>query len=945
MMYFALLVVLALFTPVIWSIQSDSVNSMVSAPRATETGEKAVVFASYANQKPQSRAEDIFHPLQHASTLSEEFVASIVIYNVSVRPSHPFGSDVVVGNASDGIRDLSTASSSGEGTAPVKTLQSYAMTDWIVFSFIAVFCLAQLRSACTEKKPKSILRKKRSALYTRLRTFVRLPWRRFRYGRNVRLKRIRFKRTCRVREHGVTVGDPSFCLPTMHCPKWCHANIPVGLTDVIERTYNAMTNFNAHPAPHIRTSTEQVQLLMRHGVNPMKIWRVREEIQLQRNGRGVERAQALYHDFARRITHNDEDEESLEYSGRCPTQKDAHDIALQLMREMEEWEREIYNKLPEEPAAAAAVVRFVFATAQWLNSSAVAVFRCLVLSLQHSLWRLVLLLLAPLKFVVRIAAQWLGLIVMPFSLWLLYIVSCLKRKLRKDPPEQRSFKEHVLPELVKEAHRFQERQRLARRGSGYAPSQWLTNQVLPELARRLERERSAQRLVDWALELGLLSPKNTVEAVEEESASVEDLDSDTVQELQLPGDVMIEIPAKKNKVEAVEEESASVEDLDSDTVQELQLPGDVMIEIPAKKNKKSVRFCEEIRVRKHGIRLGDVGLTIQASINQKIVCQCGVPIECTDEIVSEELQPLDSSKGYPKKDPTFDGNFDRLEEFGYSGVQVALQLSEHWEGVVQEPLLRDSEDEEADHLADMKRLSWEQLQLLDDVRKEFAGTIRTRRDEGVCTTLNDTVELYQETIAQADAFLVVESAIMKARRSAEQLHEEVMDDLLPKAVTFLAESERQADNRQRKERKLAEQYEEFAECAYTEYKRQLRLEKKKRCKNLQATVLPQLVGCVGDRMSARSRLSRALEEMLAKTSQQQQQHSVPEAAPRQEPEPCQCATRPRRRSPRLTVPPSTRPRRRSPRLTVPPPTRRSARISLLPAVDYKAVRIDFSMIK
>ena len=57
---------------------------------------------------------------------------------------------------------------------------------------------------------------------------------------------------------------------------------------------------------------------------------------------------------------------------------------------------------------------------------------------------------------------------------------------------------------------------------------------------------------------------------------------------------------------------------------------------------------------------------------------------------------------------------------------------------------------------------------------------------------------------------------MKARRSAEQLHEEVMDDLLPKAVTFLAESERQADNRQRKERELAERYEEFAECAYAE---------------------------------------------------------------------------------------------------------------------------------
>ena len=78
----------------------------------------------------------------------------------------------------------------------------------------------------------------------------------------------------------------------------------------------------------------------------MEIWRAREEIKLHRDGSDVEHAQALYHDFARRVTHNDDDKESLEFCGRFKTQAEAHECGLRLMADMED--DDIYDKTTKE---------------------------------------------------------------------------------------------------------------------------------------------------------------------------------------------------------------------------------------------------------------------------------------------------------------------------------------------------------------------------------------------------------------------------------------------------------------------------------------------------------------------------------------------------------------------------------------------------------------------
>ena len=91
-------------------------------------------------------------------------------------------------------------------------------------------------------------------------------------------------------------------------------------------------------------SAEQVRWLLRHRVDPMEICQARVEIKLHRDG--AEHAQALYHDFACRVAHNDDDKESLEFCGRFKTQAEAHECCLRLMADMED--DDIYDKTTEE---------------------------------------------------------------------------------------------------------------------------------------------------------------------------------------------------------------------------------------------------------------------------------------------------------------------------------------------------------------------------------------------------------------------------------------------------------------------------------------------------------------------------------------------------------------------------------------------------------------------
>ena len=98
--------------------------------------------------------------------------------------------------------------------------------------------------------------------------------------------------------------------------------------------------YNHQPNPHHPTPTERIQLLLNHGVDPTELQHARMRIASFRDSPDSLLAQERYNDFANWITHNDQDEESLEYSNTCKTQQEAHAIALKLMEEMKAWEDE-----------------------------------------------------------------------------------------------------------------------------------------------------------------------------------------------------------------------------------------------------------------------------------------------------------------------------------------------------------------------------------------------------------------------------------------------------------------------------------------------------------------------------------------------------------------------------------------------------------------------------
>ena len=211
-----------------------------------------------------------------------------------------------------------------------------------IIIIFAVFC--RIRTFFGTKKPKGILRTgKKKAQYTLLlwiRSFFSTK------KKKVRLtdekKDVSFAKMVQVREHGVKIGDERLCHSTNHCPAWC-SSIPIAHTDVIEDEYETemrVHGYNHQPNPHHPTPTERIQLLLNHGVDPTELQHARMRIASFRDSPDSLLAQERYNDFANWITHNDQDEESLEYSNTYETQQEAHAIALKLMEEMKAWEDE-----------------------------------------------------------------------------------------------------------------------------------------------------------------------------------------------------------------------------------------------------------------------------------------------------------------------------------------------------------------------------------------------------------------------------------------------------------------------------------------------------------------------------------------------------------------------------------------------------------------------------